>query len=208
MRKLNLIIIATFFVLVAADCGNKNNNPTYYMPKDFKEYVVFPQGSYWIYEDSISGIFDSIYLETQTTQILEPPSYNNWGYKYEYLKEMVYSAHNNQLSMRTGRFNEYQSNNENGSYIYYGLHPLFISNIPVGSGCENLKYIQHLDSLLINNICYKDIKIFASISSIGNVDYIKTFFCRNIGLVKMEISDNTDTTGLKIWLLKSYHISN
>lgn len=205
MKK--LIFIFSILACMSADCHKKKDNPTYFMPQEFKDYVVFPQGSYWIYEDSISGITDSMYLQMQTTKIMEPPGYNDWGYNYEYIEEQLYSSYKNQINSRVSRYNEFISNNENGSYMYYGLYPLFISNISIGIGCDNLKYIQFLDSLLIKNIWLKNIKVFSNIDPIGNIKSIKTFFCRNIGLVKMEINDNTDTTGLKIWELKKYHIN-
>jgi len=54
------IVIPTLLsvIIMTASCQNEPI-PTYYMPQEFKDYVDFPVGSYWIYEDSISGDVDT-----------------------------------------------------------------------------------------------------------------------------------------------------
>jgi len=59
------------------------------MPQEFKDYVDFPVGSYWIYEDSVSGAVDSIYLFERNITIAQPSSGN---YKWEKLIQRFHSV--------------------------------------------------------------------------------------------------------------------
>ena len=65
------------------------------MPQEFKDYVDFPVGSYWVYEDSISGNIDSIYLIDYKTYIFDP-QHTCYCY-YEILEQNFYSSYNNHL---------------------------------------------------------------------------------------------------------------
>ncbi|MBI4647496.1 MAG: hypothetical protein HY738_13130 [Bacteroidia bacterium] len=209
----NTILIIIFLVCISAECCKEKESPTYYMPQEFKDYVVFPQGSYWIYEDSISEKMDSIILQTQTTKILEPPSYNDWGYNYECLVDWVYSSYKNQTIFREGKYNEYIANNKNNSYIYYtgsytgSFSPLFISNIAIGKGSDGLIYELFNDSIIINDNLYKDVKVFSTIGQYNNSFFLRTYYSRHIGLIKVIIT-KTDTSGTKVWELKKYHINH
>ena len=42
-----LFLILAIICCIASDCDN--DIPTYYMPQEFKDYVDFPVGSYWVY---------------------------------------------------------------------------------------------------------------------------------------------------------------
>ncbi len=62
-RLISLFIIA---LLILTACGkNDKEYSTYYLSQEYKDYVVYKVGSYWIYEDSASKSVDSIYLYNQ-----------------------------------------------------------------------------------------------------------------------------------------------
>jgi hypothetical protein len=41
-------------------CKEQPDPPTYYIPEGYMPYISFLPGSYWVYEDSVSGALDSV----------------------------------------------------------------------------------------------------------------------------------------------------
>jgi len=184
-----LFLILAIICCIAADCGKDNDKPTYYMPQDFKDYVMYPVGSYWIYEDSVSGDIDSIYLIMNEIKIFEPP---HSDFLYERLEGYYYSFYLNkefwggtQLDVSIFEFRTWPG------YGYY------FNNSNIGYSIQDGKYLKYYDSLEINGKYYYNVKCILKYSS--NIQY---FWSKNIGLIKKEIPDSIN------WLLKSYYINN
>lgn len=207
--KICLIIITTFFVLCAADCSKDKDKPAYYMPQDFKDYVVFPEGSYWVYEDSVTGDIDSVYLQSQKIEIYTPPSYNNPGYNFEFLKENVFSSNSNQVFYKEGIYNQYIPSNINNSYLYrYDIQLYYISSVDIGTTISNLTYKSFLDSLTVKSKTFKKVKVFSTPPEYySNGSFLCTYYGHNVGLIKL-IKKVCDTCLTETWLLKKYHINN
>ena len=72
--KAILLMFILVLVLSALSCRKPI---TYYMPQDLKDYCMFPVGSWWVYEDSISGEKDSIVLVEQGARIFWKENYYN-----------------------------------------------------------------------------------------------------------------------------------
>jgi len=183
-----LFLILAIICCIAADCGKDNDKPTYYMPQDFKDYVMYPVGSYWVYEDSISGETDSIVLTKQETFIEKPG--HVWGFYWENLRHEFYSSYYTQFSGGGGIYSEYPL-----VYNYNGWGYYLSTENGLGS-IEDFEYFYY-DSLKIDEKWYYNIKYYyrkdAGISS---------FWALGIGIIRKEdtIINN------KIWNLKSYHI--
>lgn len=192
MKRIKLIIITVFTAFVAADCGNKDDIPTYYISYEMKKYIDFPVGSFWIYQDSISNEVDSILLENTNNEIINK---NNYDFKYESIEQRHFST-----------FEDSQIGNiiyigciKNTSicFIYSGIG-LYIGDILIGNNFSNIKYVCLYDSIQINNIWYEKVKRFDDINN-GNQFY----WTPNIGLVKKNIIAQD-----KNWLLTHYQINN
>jgi hypothetical protein len=82
------------------------------MPQEFKDYVDFPVGSYWVYEDSVSRIKDSIYLYGRNLTIYE---LNNFYCNCEKLEQNFYSSYNNHL-----RAQSWLISDDPSFYVYRG----------------------------------------------------------------------------------------
>ncbi|NVO03653.1 MAG: hypothetical protein HXX09_13235 [Bacteroidetes bacterium] len=201
--KLFLFTALIFFLLSAVGCKEKEK-PTFNMPQEFKDYVIFPIGSYWIYQDSISGAIDSTNLQSRTSTMLDD---NNFPYICEYIIEQVYHSYNNYTNHNSGKINDYISNySENNSYVYLQSDPIFISNVDIGVSSGNLKYEKFYNSLFIKNTTFKDVKVFSSNESIGNIEFLRTYYSRFVGLIKLEYKE-ISSNNLKVWELKKYHIN-
>jgi len=158
------------------------------MPQEFKDYVVFPVGSYWIYEDSLSNNVDSLYLTSVDIHIQEIEKSN---YFHEEMFQYFYSSQNNKLTARTRRFSS------NNIYEYYGYGYYF--DITKGqTNCTGGTLYAKYDSLKVLNVWYKDVVCIK-----GNGMPRFYYWVKNIGLIKKENADSSEN-----WLLKSYHINN
>jgi len=184
--------ILLMFILVlgftALSC--RKNPPTYYIPQDLKDYCMFPVGSWWVYEDSISGEKDSIVLVEQGARIYWKENYYN-----EELFQEFFSSHYGELKSY-GTID--WANPRNNEYIYVytgggGLISFF--------GTVKSEYIDDLffETIVINDVSYSEIKYFHS-SQYPSLN-TKTYWGKNIGAIRKETND-------KIWNLKSYYINN
>ena len=64
MKILNIISILLMVILLS-NCDRKNKEPLYcLMQQEFKDYIAFAPGSYWVYKNSLGGK-DSVVLTNQ-----------------------------------------------------------------------------------------------------------------------------------------------
>ena len=180
--KFPLLILIISILFLASSCKKK---PTYYMPQEFKDYVDFPVGSYWVYEDSVSGIKDSIYLYGRNLTIYE---LNNFYCNCEKLEQNFYSSYNNHL-----RAQSWLISDDPSFYVYrgYGYYTMRKNG--------NVEYIINYDSLKIIDEWYKNVYCIYNYAN----DKTYYYWVKYIGLIKKENADSSEN-----WLLKSYHINN
>jgi hypothetical protein len=194
-----LFLILAIICCIAADCGKDNDKPTYYMPQDFKDYVMYPVGSYWIYEDSVSGDIDSIYLLSYETYIFETG--HSSSFNYERLEQTFYSSYWLKQCLGISMV-EYNTNPL--IYIYKGLLGYYFGDCNVGTNIQHGEYLAYSDSLKINNKWYKTVKCF---SYTYNQKFSKYYWSKDIGGIrKEEYTSSTDT--IMVWNLKKYYINN
>jgi len=181
--KFPLFILIISILFLAADCNKK---PTYYMPQEFKDYVIYPVGSYWVYEDSISGNIDSIYLIDYKIYIFDTE--HAYYFKYERLEQNFYSSYNNHLRARS-----WLTTDDPSFYVYrgYGYYTMRKNG--------NIEYIINYDSLKILDEWYKNVYCVYNYAN----DKTYYYWVKHIGLIKKENVDSSEN-----WLLKSYHINN
>ncbi len=188
MKK--IIVLFAIAIAICFICGNceKPGGPTYYIPQELKDYVMFPKGSYWIFEDSLSGAIDSIYLIDYKTYIEEP----NFHEKQEILEQTFYSSYWNNERKGGG---ELSSVGNPAVYSYGGIKGHYISSSDVGYKIDNqYYYLSYHDSLKVNNVWYKSVKCIVYYNKLN-------YWVKHIGPVKVEIPDSTN------WILKKYHIN-
>ena len=58
--------------------------------------IIFPEGSYWVYEDSITGTIDSIYLTSRRIEIGSDRTFGN--VKFEKLTQVFNSTNGRRVS--------------------------------------------------------------------------------------------------------------
>ncbi len=172
------IVMASLFLTFSCREPEKE---IFYMPQEFKDYVMFPVGSYWVYEDSASGAIDSIYLKSSEIEIFEPP---HSDFKYEKLNQVFYSGY-------------YQTDFSAGSILEvlpyeYGGYGYFFD---ISQGVNRIQYAELIsitDTMIINSKPYCNVAYIRYSPGVNRYYY----WVKNIGLIK-----KIDETGT--WLLKS-----
>src|SRR3954464_13908531 len=89
----SLSIIAVFFYSCAKDENASGGwNHVWHIDKAVKEYALFKPGSYWVYQDSSTGILDSVYVYNYITGIDTVTSPHDPTNYFEYFDFWAMSA--------------------------------------------------------------------------------------------------------------------
>lgn len=192
LLKLPFITVLTvFLLLVFSNCKRQpKESDIIHLPQEIYDYVMFPVGSYWVYQDSISGVKDSLSLDFQ--QVIEKQTSNLDAY-YDRLEQTFTS------SIRGNIYSSaYLSVKDPAVYEYcnsIGSFSAPTENVIMLGG-----NVSSSDSLTINNITFFNIKMFTSGN--GSVT-VRSFWAYHIGLIRYENSE--DTT---VYNIVNYYINN
>lgn len=211
IHQLKIYLILLALPCLALQCDPDNNNgkdpkPTYYMSEEFKDYVFFPEGSWWFYENQY-GQKDSVYLFWKKTKIVK--NSKTVEYNYEMFKQHLTSSFYDSLFGSGGA--ELAGTKQPSTYFEGSLEnetnvfPQFFTGkdvdyvLPLNN---NLKYTQFQDSLKIFDNTFFYVKKFEIIDQEGQQQPKFIWYAKNVGVIKKEMFDST------IWKLKDYHINH
>jgi hypothetical protein len=203
-------LISFILLLNCISCWPPPDNvPTHYIGDEFKEYVVFPKGSYWVYEEVSTKEIDSVYLYRSETSIRNGAS--KLGYNYEeYLSGYTRSYFND--SVRGFGYPEFNNQEfyqyTEGSLLSFLNRPIiFMDGGAVGfefNYAEDfaIEYEQHFETLSTADQDFENVKVFKH-----NVQYFqdqsqRIYFSKNVGIVIREMFNG------EVWTLKRYHINH
>jgi len=191
MKKI-LLIAAFLPLLLWYGCKEEPTYPTYLMDAEFKSYIDFPVGSYWIYSDSISGQTDSIYVEDIQCGIgnnTEDFGRYNEFYRTEYWSSAMnktFRSMTSYIEARTDSFFMYS--------IIYGAQITSENEISVQS-----VYSGYYENFVVDGQNYESVKEFTF--------YTSSYWCPYIGMIKTIERNNSGDT-IAVWNLKRYFINN
>ncbi|MBI4647995.1 MAG: hypothetical protein HY738_15770 [Bacteroidia bacterium] len=197
--RLNVCWICLTLVLgiIAYSC-NKDRGPKCSsiarIPEEMKSYVMFPEGSYWIYRDSATGVFDSVILKRQEIEIVKYDEESNKC--FEEIEQYFYYSFDNLYIRHRGTISSYH--NLLGDYF----------NGDIGDSLSNgLKYIALYDSFYINNTFYFEVKYFYNYSNTTRWNR-RSYWVENIGIIKTIRYPSLMPDTLKVFNLIRYFINN
>lgn len=220
MKKLLQLSIYTslFLILQSSTCTKTNDkknvdctNNTMPLPQMAKDYFLFKNGSYWVYENTSNNDIDSFYVDDFTNRTGDNTQYkygnelNHCYEDYSYtisgkllgkLSKSVYPFEPNNatdFNKQTFFISEFNSlTNQSYSRVYFIGDKIFAAEDLGGS-------INQFDSLSVNNYFYKNILQVTNI--VTGIDYTKqSIYAKNIGMIQFTTNDNIT------WILKRYHI--
>jgi hypothetical protein len=177
-------LLLTFIVLLAA-CEKPSICTKHYFSDNYKSYVYASPGSYWVFEDTLLGIKDSVYVVSQTVQFNDECTVS--FQPQEQLEQHLISS----FFIGDYNYNWNASGNAEGNWYY--------ASYILGWYSENMG--KAIDSMLVQGIWYKDILEFTSSNS-------KYFRAKEVGLIKKEFSliGSNDTT-IYHFELKNYYLN-
>jgi hypothetical protein len=210
MKKILLFFLLVPF-LFKCSCQKDKVYPTYYIDQEFKDYCVFPVGSYWVYEDSASKAIDSISVFLSEISIMKKN--NKQSYNSENFTLKTARTYTNDTTFAFGYHYSFQGDcyvlNEGVIFNYTRTDfAKFFSIKDTGyvlnsSECSILKHESNLDSIIINANKYYNIKVFTNIF-FPNPPYAeenRIFHSRKVGVIRRELHNG------QVWNLIRYHIN-
>ena len=193
IRFLNALVTAVLASILLNACFK----PTYdyvYIDQEVKDYCVFGEGSYWIYQDSITNNLDSVMLMQSLLKMVEE-------HRGEWL------AHNFMVEYHESKYWHYLSDTS----VFLSSYPEpYLPIIIFNSGiqdCEKNIILRispidiyapssNLTSYTIGENIFNDVKILFGKDvirrEISGFCSAKFYWTKNIGLIRYEIYNSND----------------
>lgn len=160
--KMKIFSLIALIVLIAS-CEKPSDCTDHYFSDQYKSYVYSSPGAYWVYEDTLLGIIDSMNLVSKSVLFNDQCSVTHRP--QEELQQTFKSSyfigidHYNWIAIGLAEFNSFSAGSPLG---YYSDH----------DG-------QFIDSMLVHGNWYYDILEFTSTNG-------KYYWSKNIGVIKKE----------------------
>lgn len=177
-----------------------------------KDYFAFNVGSYWVYEEEFSGAIDCVYV---TSFVNDPSSYyfrtetkrtiDDYGYYYSSYGGVKDSGsvrkNESSVGVKVSKGKPGNYLGESGCFFYYPNYGDFKytygGGTIYGSELKSYGFVDITEMNITNAAKFHEDNMSEFSSREGN-----KFFKANIGLVKLEFLDTSET-----WRLVDYHIS-
>ncbi|MBX9851906.1 MAG: hypothetical protein K2X86_09120 [Cytophagaceae bacterium] len=196
------------FLLFGCPPKKEEPKPTTYLDQEFKDYMFYPDGSYWVYEHESMGWEDSVYLYSQILDIEKQPSIEN---DYERITLRYSSSFHLDTFFVDGNAAHLPIGRPCFSYIRFKSNFLAV-NIPFFSKRDtgsvykyndniSSTYTAYYDSLEILNKYYYKVKMFEMTGSLDNRLPKKIFHSEKTGIIRKELFNG------QIWNLKRHFIN-
>lgn len=189
MKKLRIVLILlTVFIFYGGSCTKKKSN-LIPVTAEVLQHFYFKPGSYWVYKDSVSGGYDSFYVDNNN-QYTETDGNNT----FQIIEAICFDGNNNsrKLTIDLGEgysagfwFQLYNDNVSMGCYYQNGQYSgQFVRNFfPIYHGLTN------------------DYSNVAQIAESSGIFYLND----NVGVIKLVVYDTVYSTNVS-WDLVSYKI--
>lgn len=207
--KISKIILLIFGLSGCCSLCKKSDVATYLMDQNFKDYTLFPIGSYWIYAENISKADDSVYLYQQEVRINDSQKIHS--YNYEQFNQSLGTTFFNDTLLGGAEAESYYDTifffyTERYSSNLSATNLQFFSKIAAGTSLDfaddsRIKYIGEFDSLVADGVEYRHERVFEN--SIQADDRLpqKIYYSKGIGVVRKELFNG------QVWNLKRYFIN-
>jgi hypothetical protein len=195
MKKLFYNIL---FLLILSSCCR--NPATYKIPDDFKQYILFPKDSWWIYKDQNNNM-DTLRIIRVDNPLL--------GDKCEgFAEKLTIQYSSTRFGVFTGTSEMFVPN-----LFYYCCSPDKKYFIDLSStteqnpfaSCNYAAYWHFEPSMVVESITYNDVLVVIA-DTIGIYHEVyrpsECYFVKNIGLIQVKYFDGSE------WKLTEFFINN
>ena len=191
------------------DCGQDKDAPTYKLEQEFKDYVLFPIGSYWIYYESALQEIDSVYLYDQEIRVNK--SQKIFPYNYEQLDQNQGSSYFNDSLFGGSSTEKYFGQVINLYAERYLSNPnvtnlQFFNNVEAGttldfSEISMVTYLGEIETYAIGSSLYINVRVFENLIEVDGRLPRKIYYAPNIGIIRKELFNG------QVWNLKRYYVN-
>lgn len=232
------MVLCVFFFACKKDTKT-TNTPIQNIPspgyEDLKPYCYFKTGSYWIYQDSLHpSNFDSVYviqhginwdtIKTETFSCIKPGIYELFGTKMKDSEgktwDFICESSSGFRCVNQGRFIVRLNISQTICSLNYVSSGTFLSNwfnsgyvinsmLSTNEG-DIMTFLGSFDSLIVNNITYKNVKkvnnyIMGSVNTYCGAQFVKYninyYLAKDLGIFRrIELDSN------RVWNLIRYKI--
>ena len=174
---------------------------------ELKSYIIFPVGSYWVYEDSASLQVDSFYLKNYSidTVLIPWDPYENFVYYYEHLNQSFFNEKSDNQTVTSVTYcrfavPNYYENFYKIRFINERLYYPYLLRNEIG-------YISIYDTLEFLNEKY------TNVLSYYKKGESKSYWCKDIGMIRVEFfnekfSDSINQDTSVVYNLKRIYINH
>jgi hypothetical protein len=211
MRLLWLFVL--FGVFYYAACKKETKPPTIRLiPEEMKAYWDFKPGTYWIYQDSVTGAIDSVYVTEYYNDTAQGIlNYTQEPMTYEFLKYIAHSSLDGHdygywINTQAGLKNYPEFNSVFSGKSGVDAHTSFVYPLIVGNYLTQ-GYSGGVDTCVIHQLFvsfdgYSDVvQIDNTLNSFEGYANTKAYYAKHIGLIRYEVPDSN-----KYRILIDYHI--
>lgn len=203
----------SFFLLLCGSmlfwgCPSKPPEPaTTPLSNTLKQYFGFPEGSYWIYEDSLTTAVDS---SVYTNYLLDENVGHNFGNcTLERMRVQLYrSFYDITLNGSTETFCDTFDET-----FFFGPQPVFfrsmvesssnpgvLDEIDPGTEGNGIVYVALHSTYTVRGTEYPDVREYRITQSLGDAWFAQVYFAPGVGMVKQVTEDG------RIWELVRYQV--
>ncbi|MEX0966583.1 MAG: hypothetical protein WD077_05060 [Bacteroidia bacterium] len=218
-----LLFFCTMFILLLSSCGlfEDDEGPFNPLSEEFKSYVYFPAGSYWIYKELGSGRLDSSYIINSQIRVKHNPKKGGGPERYESMgmqivREIMPGRRDtiiglgapSPLSFDNSYYNGIVRNSYEEIIYKYGVggHPYFAT--PVDTGNDNdffrLDIFTVQESMEIQGVHYHDVvtTLHGDPNDLEGNNPIKSeIYAKDVGVIRREYYDG------RVYELLRHHIA-
>ena len=209
MKKYSIII---FLSIIFFSCCKKKPYERF-IPADLKAYWDFKPGTYWIYQDSITGAIDSVYVTKRTNYTGEGTlNYNGDKIIYEFLQIDKHSSldgydYQYWINTQAGDKDVKEANvvfsNKSKPGDYHSnkcfVYPLIIGTatyVGYGGGPSNFDTC-FIKNILSNFFGFENvIEIENTFNEFEHFKHSFSYYSKYIGLIRYEVPDSNENKKL------------
>jgi hypothetical protein len=195
--------------LLCCTCYKPDPVPYYPIPEESKQYIIFPKGSYWIYEESNSLNIDTVYL--YRSEIEQFDGATDLGYNYKLYTAGFKSTFTGDSTRGFGgpflsdqtkwAYREFIINSPLVQLILTFLHPLTVGETRRYAEDFALMYESHAEAMDINGVTYYSVMVFKHNIMIQPNQAERIFYAKNVGVIRRELFNG------EVWQLKKYFVN-
>lgn len=208
MPKIHRFLITVLACMSMLGCKEKER-PTFYVDPEILSYCLFPEGSYWVYQnESLQTLTDSAYLTNRRHSIIDSEEEgiqaDTYSYDLRFLgksREVVITAApgDSELESTVTLVSEFYSSSASQEYDY--LLRSDSRNLDTVSVFPITYITTRLDSIQISGKTYHDVIEFETSPS-GASDFTsKVTWAKGIGIVRRTLVNG------EVWNVVRYRIN-